>query len=356
VSRARAAYHSNVLLNGERDMERTAGNEMGRTPRDHAKMLIGAVIALAVPAGAVAQPTAFPDRPLRLVVHVPPGGALDFTARVIGAKLTESLGQSVLVENRAGAGGIVASELVAKAIPDGHTLLLSSSTSHGVAPVLYKSLPYDAFKDFTHISLLAVLPGLMAINAELPARSVKEFVALARARPAGVLFASAGNGSAPQLMGEQFKRVTGAPMTHVPYKGAAAAVTDLASGQVQVMFDSLPSLISQVKAGRLRILASLSEKRSPLFPEVPTMTEAGFPAVEGSIWCGISGPAGMAPAIVDRLAKEAARAVAQADVQERFAAMGSNPTWLGPKEYVAFIRRENSRWGEVIKASGAVPD
>ena len=317
---------------------------------------VAALLAAAPGSGALAQPTSYPDRPLRLVVHVPPGGALDFTARVIGARLGESLGQSVLIENRAGAGGIAASELVAKALPDGHTLLLSSSTSHGVAPVLYQTLPYDALNDFTHIALVAVLPGLMAINAELPAKSVKEFVALARSKPGGMLFASAGNGSAPQLMGEQFKRVTGAPMTHVPYKGAAAAVTDLASGQVQVMFDSLPSLISQVKAGRLRILASLSEKRSPLFPDVPTMTEAGFPAVEGSIWCGISGPARLPAAIVGRLVKEVARAVALPDVGERFAAMGSNPTFLGPKEYVAFIRHENARWGEVIKTSGAVPD
>jgi len=320
----------------------------------HASML-ALVVGLSVQSTASAQ-SFYPDRPLRLVVHVPPGGALDFTARVVGAKLTDALGQTVLVENRPGAGGIVASELVAKAVPDGHTLLLSSSTSHGVAPVLYKSLPYDPFKDFTHIALVAVLPALMVISADLPAKTVKEFVALARAKPGGVLFASAGNGSGPQLMGEQFKLATGAPMTHVPYKGAAAAVTDIASGQVQVMFDSLPSLISQIKAGRLRVLASLADKRAAMFPEVPTMSEAGFPTVEGSIWCGLSGPAGIPAAVVDRLARESARLVALPDVQERFAAMGSNPTYLGPKEYLAFIRKENRKWAEVIKASGAVPD
>jgi tripartite-type tricarboxylate transporter receptor subunit TctC len=304
---------------------------------------------------AAAQP-AWPERPLRLVVHVPPGGALDFTARVMSSKLTESLAQQVLVENRPGAGGIPASELVSRAIPDGHTLMLSSSTSHGVAPVLYRKLPYDAFRDFTHISLVAVLPALMAINADLPAKTVKDFIALARAKPGGFLFASAGNGSGPQLMGEQFKLATGAPMTHVPYKGAAAAVTDIASGQVQVMFDSLPSLISQVKAGRLRVIAALSDKRAALFPDVPTMAEAGYPTVEGSIWTGISGPAGMPAAVVERLAKENARVVAMPDVQERFAGVGGNATFLGPKAYVDFIRSENRKWAEVIKASGAAPD
>jgi tripartite-type tricarboxylate transporter receptor subunit TctC len=196
----------------------------------------------------------------------------------------------------------------------------------------------------------------MAINADLPAKSVKEFIALARAKPGGFLFASAGNGSGPQLMGEQFKLATGAPMTHVPYKGAAAAVTDIASGQVQVMFDSLPSLISQIKAGRLRVLASLSDKRSALFPDAPTMTEAGYPSVEGAIWCGISGPAGIPPAVVDRLARENARLVALPDVQERFASVGGNPTFLGPTAYADFIRKENRKWAEVIKASGARPD
>lgn len=315
----------------------------------------GTLLATALPSTAIAQ-AAFPERPLRLIVHVPPGGALDFTARVVGQKLTESLGQQVLVENRPGAGGIAASELVSKATPDGHTLLLSSSTSHGVAPVLYRKLPYDAFRDFTHISLVAVLPALMAINADLPAKSVKEFIALAKARPGGFLFASAGNGSGPQLMGEQFKLATGAPMTHVPYKGAAAAVTDIASGQVHVMFDSLPSLISQVKAGRLRVIAALSEKRAALFPDVQTMTEAGYSSVEGSIWTGLSGPAGIPVAVVDRLANESARIVAMPDVQERFAGVGGTATFLGPAAYVDFIRRENRKWAEVIKASGAVPD
>lgn len=328
------------------------GAAMARTI---AAAALGGGLACLMPSIAAAQ-AAFPDRPLRLVVHVPPGGALDFTARVVASKFGESLGQPVLVENRAGAGGIAASELVSKALPDGHTLLLSTSTSHGVAPVLYRKLPYDAFRDFTHVSLVAVLPALMAINADLPAKTVKEFIALAKAKPGGFLFASAGNGSGPQLMGEQFKLATGAQMTHVPYKGAAAAVTDIASGQVQVMFDSLPSLISQVKAGRLRVIAALSDKRAALFPDVQTMAEAGYPSVEGAIWTGLSGPAGLPAAVVDRLAKESARMVAMPDVQERFAGVGGNATFLGPAVYVDFIRRENRKWAEVIKASGAAPD
>lgn len=305
--------------------------------------------------GAAAQ-SGFPDRPLRLTIGVPPGGAADFTGRVVAAKLGELLGQSVLVENRPGAGGIVASEFTLKANADGHTLQLTSSTSHGVAPVLYKKLPYDSIKDFTHVALVNVLPGLMAIHADVPAKTVKEFVAVARSRPGGFLFASAGNGSAPQLMGEQFKMVSGAPMTHVPYKGSGPAVQDLAGGQVQVMFDGLPSLLGQIKAGRLRPLAALADKRFAQFPELPTMAEAGYPGLEAGLWFGISGPGGIPRPVVERLTKDLFRIVAMPDVQERFATVGAIPQPLASKAFIAFMLQENRRWAEVIKVSGAVPD
>jgi len=314
-----------------------------------------AVLALAVMTDAAAQGT-FPSRPLRLVLSVPPGGAADFTGRVLGAKLADALGQHVVIESRPGAGGIVASEYVTKATPDGYTLMLSSSTTHGVAPVLYKKLPYDAMKDFSHIAGVSFIPAMMVVHSEVPAKSVKDFIALAKAKPNGYLFASSGSGGAPHLFGEQFKMLTGALIVHVPYKGSGPAVVGLAGGESHVMFDGLPSLIAQIKAGRLRPLVALHDKRFSVLPDVPTAAEAGVPGLEGGIWYGLSGPAGMPAAIVDRLARETARVLDLADVQERFATVGGLPLRAGPKEYAAFIVKENRKWGEVVRVSGAVPN
>ena len=306
-------------------------------------------------AGAQQAPL-YPTRPLRLVLSVPPGGAADFTGRVLGAKLGEFLGQHIVIESRPGAGGIVASEYVTKATPDGYTLMLSSSTTHGVAPVLYKKLPYDAMKGFTHIAGVSFIPAMMVVHTDVPAKSVKEFVALAKAKPNGYLFASSGNGSAPHLFGEQFNILTGAKIGHGPYKGSGPAVVGMASGESHVMFDGLPSLIAQIKAGRLRPLVALHDKRFTVLPDVPTAAEAGVPGLEGGIWYGISGPAGVPAAVVERLAKEVARVIDQSDVQERFASVGGLPMRTGPKEYVAFIQKENRKWGEVVRISGAVPN
>jgi tripartite-type tricarboxylate transporter receptor subunit TctC len=299
---------------------------------------------------------AFALRPLRLVLSVPPGGAADFIGRVAGAKLAELLGQNVVIEGRPGAGGIIASVYVTAATPDGYTLMLSSSTTHGVAPVLYKKLPYDAMKDFTHISGVALLPAMLVINAEIPARTVKEFVALTKANPGKYLFGSSGNGSAPQLLGEHLKIVSGASLTHVPYKGSGPAVVDLAAGQIHMIADGLPSIIGQIKAGRLRALAAYSARRFAVFPDVPTMAEAGYPGMEGGVWYGLSGPAGVPRPIVDELAKFMARVLASADVQERFATVGAYPMLLGPRDYEAFILKENKKWGEIVRLSGAAPD
>lgn len=312
-------------------------------------------ICLAAVSCAAAQ-SSFPARPLRLVLSVPPGGAADFTGRVLGAKLAEFLGQHVVIESRPGAGGIVASEYVTKATPDGHTLMLSSSTTHGVAPVLYKKLPYDAMKDFTHIAGVSFIPAMMVVHSDVPAKSVKEFIALAKAKPNGYLFASSGNGGAPHLFGEQFKMLTGAQIVHVPYKGSGPAVVGLAGGESHVMFDGLPSLIAQIKSGRLRPLVALHDKRFSVLPDVPTAAEAGVPGMEGGIWYGLSGPAGLPPAVVERLARETAKVLDQQDVQDRFATVGGLPLRAGPKEYAAFILTENRKWGEVVRVSGAVPN
>jgi tripartite-type tricarboxylate transporter receptor subunit TctC len=309
-----------------------------------------------VPTTGVWAQDRYPVRPLRLVLSVPPGGAADYIGRIVGAKLSEFVGQNVVIESRQGAGGIVASMYVTNATPDGHTLFLSSSTTHGVAPVLYKKLPYDAIKGFTHISLILVMPAMMAVHVDVPAKTVKEFIALAKAKPGAYRFPSSGNGSVPQLFGEQFKIVTGTQLVHVPYKGSGPAVVGLASGEAHVMWDGLPSLIGQIKGGRLRPLAAMHDKRFPVFPDVPTAAEAGLPGMEGGIWYGLSGPPGIAQPIVERLNKEIAHIVAQPDVQERFATVGGISVPSSPKDYVAFILKENNKWGEVVRISGASPD
>jgi tripartite-type tricarboxylate transporter receptor subunit TctC len=234
--------------------------------------------------------------------------------------------------------------------------MLSSSTTHGAAPVLYKKLPYDAIKDFTHISGVSLLPAMMAINADVPAKTVKEFIALTRANPGKYLFSSSGNGSAPQLFGENFKIRTGADLTHVPYKGSGPAVVDLATGQVHMMMDGLPSLINQIKAGRLRPLAAMADRRFAVFPDVPTMTEAGFPGMEDGVWYGLSAPAGVPQPIVVQLSTLMAKVVTSPDVTERFSTVGGYPMPIGPKEYLAFILKENRKWGEIVKAAGVVPN
>jgi tripartite-type tricarboxylate transporter receptor subunit TctC len=298
----------------------------------------------------------WPQRPLRLVVPVPPGGASDFTARILGAKLGELLGQQIVVENRGGAAGTIASDLVAQATPDGHTLLFSSSTTHGIAPSVYRKLPYDPMKSFTHIALVNTIPAVMVVHQSVPAKTVKEFVALAKAKPNAMLFGSSGSGSPPHLLGELFKMVTGAPITHVPYKGSGPAVIELAGGQLHAMFDGLPSLLGNIKAGKLRPLAAASAKRSTVLPDLPTMAEAGYPGVEGGLWFGISGPAGVPPAIADRLSKAVFTVVAQDDVKERFASVGGFSSPLGPKDYTEYIRKDIAKWAPVVKAAGATVD
>lgn len=298
----------------------------------------------------------YPQRPIRLIVPVPPGGAADFTARIVGMKVTDSLGQNVVVENRGGAAGTIASDLVAQSSPDGYTLLFSSSTTHGIAPLLYKKLPYDPMKSFTHIALINTIPAVMVVHQSVPVSSVKEFVALAKSKPNTFLFGSSGSGSPPHLLGELFKMVTGAPMTHVPYKGSGPAVVELAGGQLHVMLDGLPSLIGQIKAGKLKALAAASAKRSTVMPDLPTMAEAGYPGIEGGLWYGISGAAGTPPAAAERLSKAIFQAVALEDVKERFASVGGFSSPLGPKDYTEFIRKDIAKWAPVVKASGATVD
>jgi tripartite-type tricarboxylate transporter receptor subunit TctC len=304
--------------------------------------------------GAVMAQSDYPNRPLRLIVTVPPGGAADFIARLVGAKVSESLGQPLLVENRGGAGGTIAADAVAKAAPDGYTVLQNSITTHGVGPHLYSKLPYDPVKDFTPVSGLALLPLIMAVNADLPVKSVSELVA--HSKTSNLNFASSGNGGAPHMAAELFKSVTGAPLTHVPYKGSGPAVADLVGGRVQIMFDAAPSLIAHIRSGRLRVLAAASAERNRLLPEVPTFGELGYPKVAVSLWYGLLAPAGTPKPIVEKLNREVAKALGSPDVREKLLAQGAEPMPGTPEAFASFMQEEMAKWAPVVKQAGVKLD
>jgi tripartite-type tricarboxylate transporter receptor subunit TctC len=300
-----------------------------------------------------AQPD-YPNRPIRLVVTVPPGGAADFIARLVGGKVSESLGQPVVVENRGGAGGTIAADAVAKAPPDGYTLLQNSITTHGVGPHLYSKLPYDPVKDFAAVSALAVLPLVMAVNAEVPVRSVDEIIAHSKTKPLN--FASSGNGGAPHMAAELFKSVTGAPMTHVPYKGSGPAVADLVGGRVQIMFDAAPSLIAHIRSGKLRVLAAASPQRNRLLPEAPTFAELGYPKVAVSLWYGLLAPAGTPRSAINKLNSEVTKILQSPDVRERLLAQGAEPMPGTPEAFASFMQEEMAKWAPVVKQAGVKLD
>ena len=309
------------------------------------------LIAMAPP--VVAQ-SDFPNHPIRLIVTVPPGGAADFIARLVGGKLSESLGQPVLVENRAGAGGTIAADAVAKASPDGYTLLQNSITTHGVGPHLYAKLPYDPVKDFAPVSALARLTLIMAVTADLPVKDVQGVISLSKTT--SLNFASSGNGGAPHMAAELFKSVTGASLTHVPYKGSGPAVADLVGGRVQIMFDAAPSLIQHVKSGKLRVLAAASAQRNRLLPEVPTFAELGYPQVTVSLWYGLLAPAGTPRAVIDKLNRETTRVLESGDVREKLLAQGAEPAPGTPEAFASFMRDETAKWAPVVKQAGVKLD
>lgn len=321
----------------------------------HARVLL-MLSVLAVAQAQTAWAQDYPARPIRLIIAVPPGGAADFTARIVGQKLAEGLKQNIVAENRGGAGGTIASEITSKAPADGHTLLWSSSTTHGVGPVLYTRLPYDALKGFTHVALATSLPMYVVAHTSVPAKTVKDLVALAKAQPGTLHFYSSGSGGMPHLVGEMFKSATGSPIVHVPYKGSGPGVVDLAAGHVQLAFDSLPSIFPHVQSGRVKLIATVGNRRSGKYPDLPTLAEAGYPQVDGKVWYGISGPPGLPKPVVSRLSAELKRILDMADVKERFGQQGADATFLPPGEFVAFLKAEWAKWGPVVKATGARAD
>ena len=312
--------------------------------------LIVAVAALALGAtasGHAAAEAPYPNRYLTLIVPVAVGGAGDFMGRLLADRLSNALGEKVVVDDRGGASGTIAAAAVARAAPDGYTLLLSSSTTHGTAPAAFKALPYDPIKDFTHIGLIATAPAVLSINAALPPKSLAELVDYARRHPDQLNYGSSGVGSPGQFWGEMFKAASKIQMVHVPYKGTGPAMIDLVSGQIQAILDGLPSQLSNIQAGTIRPLAAMSAARSPNLPDVPTMAEAGYPTVLGGLWFGLSGPAGLSKDVVDRLSAELSKINTDPTFLDRLQPYGIISTPLRNDDYVKFIQSEIARYGRI---------
>jgi tripartite-type tricarboxylate transporter receptor subunit TctC len=298
----------------------------------------------------------YPNRPIQLVVTVPPGGAADFVGRLIAAKLADALGQSVVITNRGGAGGTTAAAAVAKSDPDGYTLLLNTIATHGIGPHIYTNLPYDPVKDFSPVILIAKLPLIMAVNADVPAQSVKDLIAQAKARPGELSFCSAGTGGAPHLAGELFKSLTGTELLHVPYRGSGPAVVDLVAGRITMMFDATPSLLPFITAGKLRALAAASPQRHRLLPDVPSFAELGYPGMDIALWYGVAAPGGTPAPIVQRLNAELIKILSTPDIRKSLTEQGADVQGGTPEEFVAFMRNESARWGTVVKRAGIKPE
>ena len=329
------------------------------------KQIVTVYLLMAAPfAASHAQQTAatgagqaYPTRSMRLIVTVPPGGAADLVARVVAQKLGDGLGQTLVVDNRGGGGGQIAAELAAKSAPDGYTLLQASITTHGIGPHVYEKLLFDPLKDFSPIALTATMPMIVVANVQTPVKSIKDMVALAKAKPGGYGFGSSGSGGAPHLVGELFKSVTGVNLQHIPYKGSGPAATDVAGGQVAFAFDAIAPHMPHIKSGRTRVLAAISPRRLVLFPEVPTMIEIGYPQVAASIWYGLMAPAGVAKPIIAKLNAETNRVLGLQEVKDRMAGAGIDAAAPNaPEDFVKFIRDELAKWGPVVKAAGAKAD
>lgn len=327
---------------------------MYRTPllRRRAVLAISAAAAFSGPA---AWSQSFPSRPITLIVPATPGGAIDITARLVGAKLQAAWGQPVSIENKGGAAGMLGSDFVAKAAPDGHTLALVAS-SHAINPSLYRKLPFDTVKGFEPVVQTHVVPLVLAINNELPAKTLPEFIAYAKAHKGQLSYGSSGNGGAPHMSAALFSSMTGSELVHVPYKGSTAAHPDLIAGRVALMFDTVAAIAPQVKAGKVRGLAVTTARRSAALPELPTMAEAGLKGYETSTWGGLLAPAGTPKDVVAKLNAEVNKALAAPDVREKLLAAGIEPAGGTPQQFNEFIQAEMQRWAQVAKDAGVQPE
>lgn len=326
-----------------------------RFPITARKAQAGAVTALAfffaATAAEAAQPSNYPSKPIRVIVGFAPGGSADITARTVGQKMSELLGQSVVVDNRSGASGIIGTELVARATPDGYTLLEATMTTHGIGPNLYRKLPYDPIRSFEPVVLMVRIPLVMFAHSSVAGTNLKEVVALLKTNPGKYRYASAGNGSPPHLAAELFKLKMGVDLVHVPYKGTGAALPEVVAGQVHFMIDGPPPFLGYVKTGRLRALAAANPKRLAQLPDVPTFAEAGVSGMEAGLWYGMLAPKGTPRVVIERLNATINKALQQADVRERFAASSVEIVGGTPKECGRYIASEIKRWGEVARAA-----
>lgn len=313
----------------------------------------GALLILLVAQTLAAQP--YPTRSIRLVIPYPPGGPTDFVGRTVGQKLSQALGQQIVVDNRPGAGTIIGSELVARAAPDGYTLLFGTGGGTFLAPLMLPKVPYDPHRDFAPVSMLVQSPQVLVVHPSVAANSVSELVALAKAKPGALNFASVGTGTSPHLGGELFQSLAGIKLVHVPYKGTAPAVTDLISGQVHILFTSMPTVLAHVRDGRLRLLGTGGTRRSAVIPETPPIAET-LPGFELVTWYGIFAPARTPDAIIRRLNAEIVKALADPESRDRLAAQGLEPTPMTPEELKRYTQQDSSRWARLIKAAGIKGD
>ena len=315
--------------------------------------LAGLVLAL-IASVVAAQP--WPTKPIKWVVPFAPGGTTDILARTIGEKLSVTLGQPIIVENKPGAGGGVGAEQVAKSPPDGYTIMGGTISTHAINASLYKNLPYDPVRDFAPITLIVRVPNMLVVNPDVPAKDVRELIALLKANPGKYSFASSGNGTSQHLSGELFKVMTGVEMQHVPYRGSPPALADVVGGQVTMTFDNITTAWPLVKGGKLRALAVTTAKRSPIAPDVPTLAESGLAGYEIGSWQGVFAPAGVTAEIVKRFNAEIVRIVNAPDVRQKLVDMGAEPASNTPEEFAAMVKTEVAKWADVVRKSGATVD
>ena len=291
----------------------------------------------------------YPVRPVRMLVGFPPGGGTDIVGRIVAQKLSENLGQQVIVENRGGATGMLAAEVAAKAPPDGYTIMMAHIAAMSILPSLYPKMAYDSAKDFAPITLAAIGPNLLVVHPSVPAKNVKELIALAKARPGQLQFASPGSGSVQHLSGELFKLQAKVDMLHVPYKGSGQSIVDLIAGHVHLDFDAVPPVLPHVRSGRLRALAVTSDKRFSILPDIPTITEGGMPGFDMSTWWGLVAPAAVSRDIITRLQAETVKVLRQPDVKEKIAFAGADTVGNTAEEFAAFIRAERAKYARIVK-------
>lgn len=294
-------------------------------------------------------PSTYPTRPIRIVVAYTPAGTTDILARIIGQKMNEAWGQPVIIDNRPGANGNIGTEYAAKAQPDGHTFLMTTAGPHGINPSLYNKLGYDAVKDFTAVSLVAIVPNVLVVNIAIPVKDVKGLITHLKTNPGKLSYGSPGVGSTAHLSTELFKSMTGINIVHVPYKGSAGVLSDVMGGQIAMTMDNLPPYLPQIKAGKIRALAVTPAKRSPALPDVPTVAEAGVPGYVSSAWFGLVAPAATPKDVISKLAAETARVVQLPDVKPRMADLGAEPVGGTPAEFTSHIKAEIAKWAKVIK-------